>query len=95
MVAAHGDLDRFTTPELSVPSRDALADGLDLTIDLTDTAVIDSSAIGEIVGLQKLATTSGVDMTVVIKPGYQYRLFEVTGLTEYLTLTASDGTRLD
>lgn len=90
VVSAAGAIDMHTAPALRSRATDLLASGSNqLVVDLLDVDFLDSSALGALVGIQKdVAAAGGVLRVVCAKPRL-LRIFEITRLTEVLSIFAS------
>ena len=88
IVVLNGDLDLATAPKLRQELADlADCDAIDLVIDLANLEFIDSSGISVLVeALEHMRSRGGT--LVVRNPNPMARkIFEITGLTEYLSVT--------
>jgi anti-sigma B factor antagonist len=87
IVAARGEIDIFTAPDLKREARQAVEDGATkLVLDLSETTFLDSTGLGVIIGLAKLVRPAGGDITIVNTDPTIARTFEITGLAEILTI---------
>jgi anti-sigma B factor antagonist len=90
LLAVSGDLDMFAAPELKQTISDALeGDGLDLIVDLTRTAFIDSSGLAALILAMKRARGRGGQLVVVDAGGSVARTFRVAGVDQIIAIVAS------
>jgi anti-sigma B factor antagonist len=90
LLAVSGELDLFAVPELKQTIADALeGDTLDLIVDLTGTAFIDSSGLAALLLAMKRARGRGGQLVVVDGGGGVSRTFQVAGVDQILTIVAS------
>jgi anti-sigma B factor antagonist len=100
LVAARGEIDLFTAPELKRRLTELLdEDKTRLVLDLTETTFIDSTTLGVLIGaIKRLRQRDGRLVIVNVEPTIQ-RTFSITGLDQIFTivptreeaLTALDG----
>lgn len=91
VVAVAGDLDRSSSAGMADAVRTAVEAGSDVLIDVCAAQVIDSAALGELIGLHRTAVESDVSLSIAIDD-FQRRLFDIAGLSGYLDLVSA-GTR--
>lgn len=85
-VALAGELDLSTAPRLrECLAQPGIADASALRVDLAGVSFLDSTTVGLLVGACKRIRAFGGTFCVVCVPGSSvWRLFEVSGLVEYL-----------
>ncbi|HEU0316044.1 MAG TPA: STAS domain-containing protein [Solirubrobacteraceae bacterium] len=90
LLAVSGELDMFAAPELKRTITDALeGEALDLVVDLTRTAFIDSSGLAALILAMKRARGRGGQLVVVDGGGSVARTFQVAGVDQIITIVAS------
>jgi anti-sigma B factor antagonist len=90
LLAVSGELDLFAAPELKQTIADALeGETLDLIVDLTGTAFIDSSGLAALILAMKRARGRGGQLVVVDGRGSVSRTFQVAGVDQILTIVGS------
>ncbi len=90
LLAVSGELDLFAAPELKRTIAGALeGDALDLIVDLTRTAFIDSSGLAALILAMKRARGRGGQLVVVDGGGSVARTFQVAGVDQIITIVAS------
>ena len=88
IVVLGGDLDLATAPQLRQQLADlADCDVIDLVIDLANVEFIDSSGISVIVATLEQMRSRGGTLVVRNPNAMAKKTFEITGLTEYLSMT--------
>ena len=90
VVGVAGEIDNYTAPQL----RDALAEALDrgatqLVVDLSETAFLDSSALGVLVGVSKHRSADGHTIAIACPNQQLRRLFEISRLDEVIRVCDS------
>jgi anti-sigma B factor antagonist len=86
LLCVHGDADLGSAPQLRDRLRVAIDRGAsDVVVDLTKTTLLDSSALGVLLGATKRLREGRGDLQVVAGPEIR-RLFEITMLDEVFTL---------
>ena len=85
-VTLAGELDLSTAPRLREGlAQPGVADALALRVDLTAVSFLDSTTIGLLVGVcKRIRASGGVFGIVCVARSSVWRLFEVSGLVEYL-----------
>jgi anti-sigma B factor antagonist len=87
-VVLSGDLDLATAPELRERLADLAACGvIDLVIDFANLVFIDSTGISVIVGTHEHVKSRGGSLVVRNANPMAMKIFQITGLTEYLSVT--------
>ncbi len=81
-----GDLDRSSAGELRDLGIDLVDTCSHVNVDLVAASVIDSSALGVLIELNRAAPAAGCGFDVTIGPAYQRTLFATTGLDDYFDL---------
>ena len=87
VIAARGEIDLFTAPELKAALVAAIDSGhTRLVVDLAETTFLDSTALGVLIGvLKRLRTRDGV-MTIVNTDANIAKTFEITGLDQIFVI---------
>ena len=80
VVHAVGEVDLSTTEDLAAAVRPCLSNGESVVLDLSGVVFIDSSGLGTLVQLLKVAVRNGASLTLDGVSASTYRLLEVTGL---------------
>jgi anti-sigma B factor antagonist len=91
-VVLRGEHDIYTVPALRERLGELHAKELDVIIDLSQTAFLDSSVLGAMLGATEAARAQGKGVAVVLgDPPTETvaRIFEVTGLAEVLSTRAT------
>lgn len=91
-VTLRGEHDIYTVPTLRERLGELHATELDIIIDLSQTAFLDSSVLGALLGATETARAQGKGVAVVLgEPPTETvaRIFEVTGLAEVLPTCAT------
>ena len=91
VVSLIGDHDSFSADRVAREVRALLDEGFDVQIDLRDATFVDSTTVGVLIEAHRYARASGRGFTVVIgeTTGWAVRrLFELTQLDSFLTLSA-------
>jgi anti-sigma B factor antagonist len=86
VVTARGEIDFGSAPRFRDAVLSHLAPGRVTVIDLSEVELVDSIGLGTIVAVLKRARTLGGDLALVIARDRIRRPFELTGLTEILTI---------
>jgi anti-sigma B factor antagonist len=89
-VVVRGELDVATAPTL----RERLHAAVDrstgpVIVDLLAVTFIDSTALGVLIGTKELADKRGIDLRLVIEEARIIKIFEITGLTELFSISAT------
>lgn len=85
-VVVDGDLDRYSASELRDVGMDLVEACSHFSVDVVAASVIDSSALGVLIELQRAAGVRGCVFQVIIGPSFQHTLFTTTGLADYFDL---------
>ena len=86
-VSVQGEVDLATAPELEVALERALeAPGRRLVIDLRDVTFLDSTGLALMLRQERNARAGGRRLIVVKGPPDVQRVFELTGMSERLTM---------
>jgi anti-sigma B factor antagonist len=90
VVAVQGEIDLFTAPDLKATLLGAIDGGKSrLVVDLSETAFLDSTALGVLIGaIKRLRARDGVLTIVNVDPNIA-KTFEITGLDQIFTITAT------
>jgi len=87
VIAARGEIDLFTAPELKQVVTDAIASGeRRVVIDLTDVSFPDSTALGVLIGAVKRLRSRGGALAIVNTEPSITKTFEITGLDQIFTI---------
>jgi anti-sigma B factor antagonist len=90
VVAAAGDLDMKTAPDLQARVEEVFADeAKSVVIDLTDVGFLDSSGLGAIAAARNEAGKHDAQLAVVCSNPNVLKLFRITGMDRVLTIHAS------
>lgn len=91
LIAVHGELDLFTAPELRRCINEAVAAGArELVVDLSDTAFLDSTALGVLLGALKRVRSCGGELVIVDSADNVLSTFRVAGVDQILTIVSSE-----
>jgi len=83
VIAAHGEIDVSTAPELRQAIVEVASAGPGpLVIDLADVDFLDSTGLGVLVSGLKRFRTMGSDVILVVASNRILKVFEITGLTQ-------------
>ena len=88
-IALHGEHEAFTTPRLAAELEDALDAGYGITVDLRETAFIDSTIASALLAARRHADELHADFVVVLGDGTGWpvrRLIQITGLDSMLPI---------
>jgi anti-sigma B factor antagonist len=90
VIAVAGEIDIFTAPDLRAAVVAAIDGGArELVIDLSDVHFLDSTALGVLIGTLKRLRTLGGRLVIVNNEPTTARTFEITGLDQTLSITAT------
>ena len=90
VVAVRGEIDLFTAPDLKATLLGAIDAGKTrIVVDLTDTAFLDSTALGVLIGAVKRVRARDGALTIVNTDANIAKTFEITGLDQIFTITSS------
>jgi anti-sigma B factor antagonist len=90
VVRVRGEIDVATAPALRECLRSIdLSSGTRIVVDLLGVTFLDSTALGALVGALRRSREAGGDFRLVIAEPRILRVFEITGLTDVFTITAS------
>ena len=90
VVAVRGEIDLFTAPDLKAMLLAAIDSGKSrIVVDLTDTTFLDSTALGVLIGAVKRLRARDGMLTLVNTDANIAKTFEITGLDQIFTITAS------
>jgi len=88
VVAVRGEIDLFTAPDLKATLLSAIDAGKSrIVVDLTDTAFLDSTALGVLIGAIKRVRARDGALTIVNTDPNIAKTFEITGLDQIFTIT--------
>ena len=87
VIAARGEIDLFTAPELKQVLTEAIESGQHrLVIDLSDVSFLDSTALGVLIGAVKRLRSRGGALAIVNTEASIAKTFEITGLDQIFTI---------
>ncbi len=90
IIALHGDVDLFTTPELKQVLAECIESGrVRIVVDLTETTFLDSTALGVLIGAVKRVRSHGGELALVNVDENIAKTFEITGLDQIFTILAT------
>jgi anti-sigma B factor antagonist len=82
-----GDLDIVTSDDVKRDLAQLVDDGhVALALDLSDVGFVDSSGLGVLVAIHRHAASSGGELVIRSVPPQVQRLFEITRLSDLLTV---------
>jgi anti-sigma B factor antagonist len=85
VVAARGQVDLATAPELAKALAEARGDGVtEIVVDLTAVDFLDSTGVRVLVQAARQAAQAGVRLYLQGAQGWVARVLEITGVAEYL-----------
>ena len=88
-LAVVGEFDAATVPIFRASAQRVLElEPTAVMLDLSDTTLIDSAAIGAMAMYRTQLLDLDVDLQISAPLAYQQRLFEIVGLTHFLTLSS-------
>src|SRR3712207_5698096 len=87
VIAARGEIDLFTAPDLKQVLTDAIEGGEHrVVIDLTEVSFLDSTALGVLIGAVKRLRSRGGALAIVNTDASIAKTFEITGLDQIFTI---------
>ena len=87
VIAARGEIDLFTAPELKQVITEAIESGeRRVAIDLSEVSFLDSTALGVLIGAVKRLRSRGGALAVVNTDSSIAKTFEITGLDQIFTI---------
>ena len=87
VIAARGEIDLFTAPELKQVIADSIENGrVRIVIDLTETTFVDSTALGVLIGAVKRLRARDGALALVNVDDNIAKTFEITGLDQIFTI---------
>ena len=90
VIAVSGEIDMYTAPDLKNTLQTAMQDhDGNLIIDLSNTAFIDSTALGVLIGVLRQLREEGRSLALVVTTRNIVRVFAVIGLDKAFTLAGS------
>ena len=90
VVAVRGEVDLYTAPEFKHRVTAPIAAGVEhVIVDLTDTAFIDSSSLGVLIGAHRRLKARGGRLLVACNREAILKTFRITGLDGVFTLVDS------
>ena len=91
LIAVQGELDLFTAPELRARINEAVDEGTrQLVIDLSETAFLDSTGLGVLLGALKRIRSCQGQLVIIDSDENLLRTFRVAGIDQILTIVASE-----
>jgi anti-sigma B factor antagonist len=88
LIAVRGEIDLFTAPDLKATLLGAIDAGKNrIVVDLTDTAFLDSTALGVLIGAIKRVRARDGALTIVNVDPNIAKTFEITGLDQIFTIS--------
>jgi anti-sigma B factor antagonist len=96
VIAARGEIDLFTAPELKQVITDVIESGeRRVAIDLSEVSFLDSTALGVLIGAVKRLRSRGGALAVVNTDSSIAKTFEITGLDQIFTIVSSRAEALE
>jgi anti-sigma B factor antagonist len=90
VIAARGEIDLFTAPELKRVLTDAIEGGQHrVVIDLSEVSFLDSTALGVLIGAVKRLRSRDGALAIVNTDASIAKTFEITGLDQIFTILPS------
>jgi len=90
VVAARGEIDLFTAPDLKQVLTDAIEGGAHrVVLDLSEVSFLDSTALGVLIGAVKRLRTRGGTLAIVNTDASIAKTFQITGLDQIFTILPS------
>jgi anti-sigma B factor antagonist len=89
VVTLSGEIDVAAAPTVRERLEQAAGRDVPLVIDLTGVSFIDSTALGVLIGIQKLRAETGGELRLVISEPRVLKVFEITGLTDLFAIVPS------
>jgi anti-sigma B factor antagonist len=90
LIAVKGELDLFTAPDLRTKINDSIDAGVrELIVDLSETAFLDSTALGVLLGALKRLRSFEGQLVIVDGRDNITRTFRVAGVDQILTIVNS------
>lgn len=91
VVRVGGDFDAACTRRFDETTADAVDGSSAIVVDLTDTTIIDSGALGSLIRLRERCDERDVTFSTVVGRPFQVRLLRITGLGDFLGMEIRDG----
>jgi anti-sigma B factor antagonist len=86
-IALSGEVDLYTAPRLKEELVGAIDDGAkNVVVDMTDTAFIDSTTLGVLVGGLRRLRPNGGELALVVTDRNIRKIFEITGLDRVFSI---------
>jgi anti-sigma B factor antagonist len=96
VIAARGEIDLYTAPDLKQVLTTAIDGGeRRIVIDLTDVSFLDSTALGVLIGAVKRLRTRGGALAIVNVDSSIAKTFEITGLDQIFTILTTREDAID
>jgi anti-sigma B factor antagonist len=96
VIAARGEIDLFTAPELKQVITDVIESGeRRVAIDLSEVSFLDSTALGVLIGAVKRLRSRGGALAVINTDSSIAKTFEITGLDQIFTIVSSRAEALE
>ena len=87
VIAARGEIDLFTAPELKKTLQEAIESGATrVVVDLSETTFLDSTALGVLIGAVKRLRSRDGSLVIVNTDTNIAKTFEITGLDQIFTI---------
>jgi anti-sigma B factor antagonist len=95
VISVEGELDLYSTPQLTAELEALVPDGPHVVLDLTAVSFLDSTAIGSILGASRRLRESGGDLAVVCPGEPTRRLLTLVGVDRVVPLYESTDRALE
>jgi anti-sigma B factor antagonist len=90
LIAVHGELDLFTTPELRTRINDLIDEGTrELIVDLSETAFVDSTGLGVLLAAMKRLRSCDGELVIIDSSSNVLKTFKIAGVDQILTIVRS------
>jgi anti-sigma B factor antagonist len=90
VIAARGEIDLFTAPDLKQVLTDAIEGGAHrVVVDLSEVSFLDSTALGVLIGAVKRLRSRGGALAIVNVDASIAKTFQITGLDQIFTILPS------
>jgi anti-sigma B factor antagonist len=90
VLAARGEIDVASAPELERSLSDLIVEGAEiLVVDTSEVSFIDSTGLGVLIGAEKQMRKGGRQLRLVVTQPQIIKLLALTGLDEVFTVTSS------
>ncbi|MEP1126368.1 MAG: STAS domain-containing protein [Ilumatobacter sp.] len=85
-----GEFDRLQVVRFDETARTLPAALVSVTVDLTQTTIIDSAALGSLIRLRRTLERHGCSLQVVVERPFQITVMKVGGLDDHLNVRTPD-----